>query len=46
MSPIYVLDTHALVWFTKGHAHKLGLNALLAMLSPRARVVIPSYALE
>ena len=44
--PVFVLDTHALIWFVKGYAHRLGLNALLAMLSPRARVVVPSYAFE
>jgi hypothetical protein len=46
ISPVYVLDTQCLVWFVKGHARKLGLNALLAIQSPHARIVIPSYALE
>ncbi len=45
-NPVYVLDTQSLIWFAKGYAHRLGLNALIAMLSPRARVVIPSFALE
>jgi len=46
IQPVFVLDTHALIWFAKGQAHRLGLNALLAMLSPRAQIVVPSYALE
>ena len=45
-APAYVLDTHVLVWFAKGHAHKLGLNSLMALLGRRARIVVPSYALE
>jgi len=46
IKPVFVLDTHALVWFTRGQAHRLGLNALLAMLSPRAQIVVPAYAFE
>jgi hypothetical protein len=46
INPVYVLDTCAVVWFAKGQESRLGKNALLAMLNPRARVIIPSYVLE
>ncbi len=44
--PIYVMDTHTLVWFAKGHAQRLGVNSLLVLIHPRARLVVPIYALE
>lgn len=43
---IYVVDTQALVWFTKGLPRVMGLNAYVALTHPRARIVIPSYVLE
>jgi PIN domain nuclease of toxin-antitoxin system len=45
-SPVYVLDTHCLVWFVKGHGRKLGLSTLLNLQNPHAKIVIPSFALE
>jgi hypothetical protein len=42
--PIYVIDTHALVWFVKGRLAQFGLNAFVSMIHPRARLVIPSHA--
>ena len=44
-SPVYVLDTHALVWYVKGRMSQFGLNAFISMIHPRARIVIPAYAL-
>ncbi len=46
INPVYVLDTHAVIWFAKGRVDKFGKSAFVAMLSPRARLVIPSYAFE
>ena len=43
---VYVVDTHALVWFLRGEVHKMGLSALFCMLHPRLRLIVPSYALE
>lgn len=43
--PLFVIDTHALVWFVKGRGPQLGLHALVSMVHPRARIVIPSHAL-
>lgn len=43
-SPVFVLDTHALVWFTKGILHQIGATALFSMSQYRARIVVPSYA--
>lgn len=45
-SPLYVLDTQALVRFLKGLRRRLGSNAFKKMNDPRARIVVPSYALE
>lgn len=42
---VYVVDTHALVWFIKGDS-QLGLAALLAMLSERAQIVVPTFVLQ
>jgi rRNA-processing protein FCF1 len=44
--PVYVIDTNALVWFAKGLVGKFNLNAFVALIHPRARVVVPSYVLE
>jgi rRNA-processing protein FCF1 len=44
--PAYVVDTQTLVWFAKGLVGNLGLNAFVALIHPRARVLVPSYVLE
>ena len=44
--PIYVIDTNTLVWFAKGLVGKFNLNAFVALIHPRARVVVPSYVLD
>jgi PIN domain len=41
--PLFVVDTHALVWFVKGRGLQLGLNSFISMIHPRARIVIPSH---
>lgn len=43
---VYVLDTQTLVWFLKGNVHLLGPNRGSALKHPRARIVVPLYALE
>jgi hypothetical protein len=43
--PLFVIDTHALIWFIKGKGRQLGLNAFVLMIHPRSRIVIPAYAL-
>lgn len=43
-APLFVVDTHALVWFVKGRVLQLGLNSFVSMIHPRARIVIPSHA--
>lgn len=43
--PLYVIDTHVLAWFAKGWFLRLGSNAFVVMIHPRARIIIPSYAL-
>jgi hypothetical protein len=43
-SPVFVLDTHAIVWFTKGSLHQIGSTAFFSMSHYRARIVVPSYA--
>jgi len=42
--PLFVVDTHALVWFVKGCVLQLRSNSFVSMIHPRARIVIPSYA--
>ena len=42
--PVFVVDTHALVWFSKGHFRLFGPKALSVMLSNHTRIVIPSFA--
>ena len=42
--PVFVIDTHALVWFSKGNVSLLGSGAARAMLQFRARIVVPSFA--
>lgn len=44
-SQIYVLDTHALVWFLK-RDRKIGQRALKIMLSSQSRLVVPIYLIE
>jgi rRNA-processing protein FCF1 len=43
--PLFVIDTHALVWFVKGRVVQLGANSLVSMIHPRARIAIPSHVL-
>jgi hypothetical protein len=42
--PLFVIDTHALVWFVKGRVLQLQLHSFVSMIHPRARIVIPSHA--
>jgi predicted nucleic acid-binding protein len=42
---IYVLDTHALVWFLK-RDRPIGKKALTILLNRKSRLVIPIYAFE
>lgn len=44
--PLFVLDTQALVRYLKGLRRRLGSEAFKIMIHPRARIVVPSYALE
>jgi PIN domain nuclease of toxin-antitoxin system len=44
-SRIYVLDTHALVWFLK-RDRTIGQKALKIMLSSQSRLVVPIYLIE
>jgi PIN domain nuclease of toxin-antitoxin system len=44
--PIYVVDTHTVVWFVKGHYHRLGINPFIVLIHPRARLVVSAYSLE
>ena len=44
-SQIYVLDTHALVWFLK-RDRAIGQRALKIMLSNQSRLVVPIYLIE
>lgn len=41
---VYVLDTHAVVWFLEGSS-RLGAAAKVAMSSPKADLVIPTIVL-
>ena len=43
--PIYVLDTHALVWFLK-RKQLLGRRALRIMLDSKSRLVVPIFVFE
>lgn len=44
-SKIYVLDTHALVWFLK-RDRTIGQKALKIMLCSQSRLVVPIYLIE
>jgi hypothetical protein len=44
--PIFVVDTHALVWFVKGRRSQLGVGSFLTMIHPCARIVLPSHSLR
>jgi predicted nucleic acid-binding protein len=46
IDPVYVIDTQALVRFTKGFSTQIGREALSAMLSPKSRIVVPTYVLQ
>jgi len=45
LPPIYVLDTHALVWFLK-RDRRVGPKALKIMLSSQSRLVVPAYIID
>jgi rRNA-processing protein FCF1 len=42
-SSVYVLDTHALIWFVKGTISQFGFDAFVSLIHPRARIVIPAH---
>lgn len=45
-SPLYLLDTHAVVYYLKGNVLRLGWRTFEAISARESRIVVPSYALE
>jgi hypothetical protein len=44
--PIYVVDTHALVWYLEGRLTALGKQALSVLSRPTSRLVVPIHCFE
>ncbi len=42
-APVFVLDTHALVWYAKGSVRKIGFAAFNSVHNNQAWIVIPLY---
>jgi len=46
ISPLYLLDTNALVHYLKGNVLRLGWGTFATLSARDSRLVVPSYALE